>query len=361
MPRLACRTTTLARAAWVSGWPSSPKPPSTSSGPPSEPSGRPSTERIRAGCSGPSVITTSALRTGRRRARSAGRGHPDRSRRTTPTPSPGEEEVWMDWARVMPLAFRSRSPAAHAVCPSAVPPPRRASRSRGGYRRRRRRLGRRWRTSGPPASRRVRALRPAPRALRRPPPRPPRPALPTGAEQPPSSVASTARSAVTAARVPGVVQDGDLGREVVRRAALDRERTLPGSGEHLQRVEHLGGLLETADPGQSGAGEHARRRTRPSRTLRIRVSTLPRMSDDLQTEAERVELGRATRRAGADAAAGRQLAERQPVAGDHDVARVLAQRYGGQREAVGRPGGEVLERVDGHVDRARRAVRRAGR
>ena len=32
-PRLACLTTTLARAAWVSGWPSSPKPPSTSSGP----------------------------------------------------------------------------------------------------------------------------------------------------------------------------------------------------------------------------------------------------------------------------------------------------------------------------------------
>ena len=78
---------------------------------------------------------------------------------------------------------------------------------------------------------------------------------PIGAEQPPSSVASTARSASTAARLAAVVERGQRGHEVVVGAALDRQRTLPGGGQHLQRVEHLGDLVEPADPGQPGAGE----------------------------------------------------------------------------------------------------------
>ena len=51
-----------------------------------------------------------------------------------------------------------------------------------------------------------------------------------------------------------------------------------------------------------------------------------------------MELGGAAGRAGADPAAGGQLAEGQAVAGDHRVARVLALGHGGQRDAVGRLG-----------------------
>ena len=61
---MACLTTTFARAAWVSGWPSSPKPPSTNSGPgasssPGVAGGRPSSCRTNPSCSGTSVTTTS--------------------------------------------------------------------------------------------------------------------------------------------------------------------------------------------------------------------------------------------------------------------------------------------------------------
>ena len=116
---------------------------------------------------------------------------------------------------------------------------------------------------------------------------------------------------------------------------LDRERTLPGGGEHLQRVEHFGGLLETADPGQSCAGEQHGVVRALADLADPGVHIAPDVHD-LQTEAEGVELRGPARRAGADAAADRQLAEGEAVAGDDDVARVLAQRYGGQREAVGR-------------------------
>src|SRR5512144_7018 len=74
-PLLACFTTTFARAAWVSGWPSWPKPPSTISGPPTLSStwlpssstttlgsGRPRQERTSSAWEGTSVITTSAAR-----------------------------------------------------------------------------------------------------------------------------------------------------------------------------------------------------------------------------------------------------------------------------------------------------------
>ena len=56
------------------------------------------------------------------------------------------------------------------------------------------------------------------------------------------------------------------------------------------------------------------------------------------------------RRAGADPGPGGQLAQGEPVAGDHDVARVLARGYGGQRDAVRGSRGQVLEGVHGDVD-----------
>jgi len=41
-------------------------------------------------------------------------------------------------------------------------------------------------------------------------------------------------------------------------AALDRERALPWSGEHLLWIERLGDLVEPAQPGKSGMGEQDR-------------------------------------------------------------------------------------------------------
>ncbi len=175
---------------------------------------------------------------------------------------------------------------------------------------------------------------------------------PTGAEQPPSRVARTARSASTAAPGPQVLEIGQPGRQVdVAGAALDRQRTLPGGGEHLQRVEHLGDLVEPSEPGQPGPGQYDGVVLTGPDLADPGVHVAPDV-DDIQTEAERVELGDPPRRAGADAGTGRQLAEREPVAGHDDVARVLAWRHGGERDPVARAGGQVLEGVDGQVDPA---------
>ena len=101
---------------------------------------------------------------------------------------------------------------------------------------------------------------------------------------------------------------GQLGDQVgVVAAALDRERALPGGGEHLERVEHLGGLVDAAEPGQPGAGEHDGV-VLAARDLADAGVDVAADADDLDAEAERLELGGAARRAGADAAADGQLA-----------------------------------------------------
>ena len=81
----------------------------------------------------------------------------------------------------------------------------------------------------------------------------------------------------------------------------------------------------------------------------MRVSTLPRIGEHVEPEAERVQLRGPARGAGADLRADRQLAEGEPVAGHHGVARVLAQRYGDQVDVRGRGGRQVLEGVHGDV------------
>ena len=49
---------------------------------------------------------------------------------------------------------------------------------------------------------------------------------------------------------------GNIGEQVAVRAALHREGALARGREHLERVEHLGGLVDPAEPGQAGPGEH---------------------------------------------------------------------------------------------------------
>ena len=120
--------------------------------------------------------------------------------------------------------------------------------------------------------------------------------------------------------------------QVVVGPALDREGSLARRGQHLQRVEHLGRLVDPAQPGQAGAGEHDGVELAGGDLAEAGVHVAAD-ADQLDAEAERGELGDPARGAGADAGAGRQLAEGEAVAGDDHVARVLAQRDGGQRDA----------------------------
>ena len=107
-------------------------------------------------------------------------------------------------------------------------------------------------------------------------------------------------------------------------AALDGEGALAGRGQHLQRVEHLGDLLQPADARQAGAGQHHGVELAGADLADPGVDVATN-ADHVQTEAEGVQLGDPARRAGADRAADGQLAEGEAVAGDDDVARVLAQ------------------------------------
>ena len=103
-------------------------------------------------------------------------------------------------------------------------------------------------------------------------------------------------------RVCGVVEHGErsasAGRR--RRAALDRQRALPGGGQHLERVEHLGGLVERGRAGPARRGRARRRRRRPSATLPDPGVDVAADGDDLEAEAEGAQLGGPARRAGAD-------------------------------------------------------------
>ena len=155
---------------------------------------------------------------------------------------------------------------------------------------------------------------------------------PTGAEQPASSVGEQGPLGGDAGAGVGVVEGGDDGcRDGVVGAALDGERALAGGGQHLDRVEHLGGLVERPSR-RSPARASTTASSWPSATLPQPGVDVAAEAGDDQAEAEGVELGGAARRAGADAGAGRQLAEGEAVAGDERVARVLAGGHGGERE-----------------------------
>ena len=148
-------------------------------------------------------------------------------------------------------------------------------------------------------------------------------------------MASTARSAVTAARVRGSsIASRTSARELrVGGPALDRQRALPGGGEHLQRVEHLGHVVHPSEPGEAGPGQHDRVHLSGDDLADpgVHVAT---NCHHVETEAERAQLRGPSRRPRADARTGRQLAQGEAVAGDDDVARVLAHGYGGQGDLL---------------------------
>lgn len=150
-----------------------------------------------------------------------------------------------------------------------------------------------------------------------------------------------------------VVELGERGGEVgAAGSALDRQCSLAGSGQNgvdRQEIGHLTAPSEAAEPGR---GEYHRVEFTASYKSDTRIDVAAdRHGLDVEavTAGVRVELRHAARRAGADAGAGRQLLEGQPVARHQGVTRVLAHRHGGQYEALGLRGRQVLERVDGEV------------
>ncbi len=144
--------------------------------------------------------------------------------------------------------------------------------------------------------------------------------------------------------------DGGEGLGVVG-PHLDGEGALGRRGQHLDRVEDLGGLADPGQPAQPGGGEDDG--VEPSLADRPDPGVdVPAQVHELDAETERGDLGAAARGAGADPSAGRQLGQGQAVAGDEGVAGVLAARDRGHRRArVGR-GGQVLVGVHGEVDPA---------
>ena len=150
---------------------------------------------------------------------------------------------------------------------------------------------------------------------------------------------------------------GRRGRRGLRHAGRRRRGTRPRGLPGRARAAPGAGRAPRWPRRRGRAGPARRGRARPRRARRRRPCRggCPRCRGRRPARCRgRARASWATRRgrAGADAGAGGQLAEGEPVAGDDHVARVLARRYGGQRDAVGRRGGQVLERVHGEVDLA---------
>ena len=67
----------------------------------------------------------------------------------------------------------------------------------------------------------------------------------------------------------------------------DADRALADGGEEIVLAEDRGGLVGEAEPLEAGERQQAWRRYSPSSTLRRRVSTLPRRSDDRHVGTQR--------------------------------------------------------------------------
>ena len=104
-------------------------------------------------------------------------------------------------------------------------------------------------------------------------------APPTGALQPASRAASTARSAVTAARVHSSSSTARAARRGRGRPRGTRSASAPcaGAGSICSGVEQLGRLVDAAQPAQPGRGDDHGVELAGGDLARSRVSTLPRI------------------------------------------------------------------------------------
>ena len=172
-----------------------------------------------------------------------------------------------------------------------------------------------------------------------------------GTAQPPPSRARKARSALHGAGAwPGRRGRRAGSRRLVSGAGLDGQRALPDGGQHDRWGQLLG------DRGRAGRGACSPAAAStiasycPSRSLRRRVSTLPRMSRIGQVGAQRRATGR--RGAGCWCPPARRAAGRAACAGGRDqhVARVGARQEGGDDHVGGQVRGQVFGAMDGQID-----------
>ena len=327
---LPCLTTTLARAAWVSGWPSSPKPPSTSIGPVGSRSQR--LERADRdqvdvlGRLGDDHVGVAQQLDGAH-GQQAGVAGPVP---TNDDPARGGGRVVavalrLVCARVMRAASSLAASCVHQVCCAVGEQLARepVADACGVVERRR------WRSSGPTS--------------------------------PPSGDRATARDPELVA----VVALDDLGQRAERGGAAGLERGEHGAlgrrprpgwrGRRARRarstrsassVRHstasapwpgAGSIWSgsstsvtsssAAEPGQPGAGEHDGVDLAVARPCASRVSTLPRIADDLEAEAERLRAGRRGAASRCRRGCRRGSSPRvRPSRATSDVARVLARR-----------------------------------
>ena len=128
---------------------------------------------------------------------------------------------------------------------------------------------------------------------------------PTGAEQPASSAASTARSASTAIRRRGVVERPQHGVQFrgLLLGRLDRERALAGRGRPADELEELGHRVEPAEASRPAAASTTASRSPAADPAEAGVDVAADV-DDLEVGASGLQLGHAAGRTRADPRAG---------------------------------------------------------
>ena len=187
---------------------------------------------------------------------------------------------------------------------------------------------------------------------------------PTGAEQPASRAASTARSAVTQARVSRVVERGRAAPPPRRRRRGTRPPAHPARGRAASAAGRATSVTSSSRPSRARpARASTTASTSPERTLPIRVSTLPRIGRHSRPRPSARSWAARRGEPVPTRAAGGQLAQGEAVAGDQHVARVLAPGTAASDEARLGGGRQVLERVHGEVDLAaqQRVAQRAAK
>jgi len=129
---------------------------------------------------------------------------------------------------------------------------------------------------------------------------------------------------------------------------LDAERPLARRRQHLFEGELAGRGGEQPQPRQPGPREDQGVAAPLLQAAKARGDVPAQVLED-QVRPQRADLGLAPQAGGADARAGRGLAQPGSVARDPDVMRILARGDGGDGETGRGLGRQVLQRVDGDV------------
>ena len=171
---------------------------------------------------------------------------------------------------------------------------------------------------------------------------------PMGTWHPPPSAASKARSAVTAACVAGWSSAAQASNPAPAARVSMRQRSLADGGAHHIRRQDFRDAAAPAEALQAGGGQQDGVVLACIELAQARIQIAAhRFHGEVRTEL--AQLRGAAQRAGSDPGAGGQIGQR---AAHHGVARVLALGHGGQHQARGQLGGQILQAVHGEIGAA---------